>query len=100
MKTTLSFLLLCISAFAFLCGCGTSSPTIDQNYVKSSTELSQKVDAMFKRTGGDYEQLTPEERKTYLDSFSGNEPAAKAYWEKMKTGNIRGNVPVGAPVGN
>lgn len=55
---------------------------------------------MFKRTGGDYEQLTPEERKTYLDSFSGNEPAAKAYWEKMKTGNIRGNVPVGAPVGN
>ncbi len=48
---------------------------------------------MFKRTGGDYSKLTADEKSTYVKSFAGNETAALEYWEKLKAGTSRNNVP-------
>lgn len=86
MKTTLSIILAISTVFAVV-GCGAGGPPdLNKDYMTTAAETRKDVDAMYKKTGGDYSKLSTEEHDRYVKYFAGKEEAAKAYWEKMKTG--------------
>ena len=95
MKRTVKFLLILASLGLAMgiVGCGADAPKVDEGYVKSAANIGEQVKAMRDRTGGDYSKLTAEEKKTYVDSFNGDEKRAIEFWDKMKSGNIESNLP-------
>ena len=95
MKRTVKLLLILASLGATMAivGCGAEAPKVDDGYMKSAADMGEKVKAMRDRTGGDYTKLTPEEKKTYVDSFNGDEKRAQEFWEKMKSGDLGSSQP-------
>jgi hypothetical protein len=86
-------ILASLGAVMGIVGCGADAPKVDDGYMKSAADIGEKVKAMRDRTGGDYSKLTPEEKKTYVDSFNGDETRAIEFWDKMKTGDLGSSQP-------
>ncbi len=78
--------LVATMAVAIPCaGCGgPATGEVDQNYLQKAEELGKLRREIFVRAKGDYDSMSEEDRKAYLDSFDGNEENAKRFWNLMK----------------
>ncbi|MCX7799369.1 MAG: hypothetical protein N2109_03395 [Fimbriimonadales bacterium] len=85
MKRTMLFLVAAAAVAAPMAGCGgPATGEVDKDYLVKAEELGKKRREIFVRANGDYEAMSPEDRKAYLDSFDGNEENAKRFWNLMK----------------
>lgn len=88
---TVSFFLLAVIAAVLVSGCNAGpNPDLDTNYTEKSGALGKWVEQIWTRTKGDWNQLTPDEQKKFIESFSGNEASAKSYWARYTPGKIVG----------
>jgi hypothetical protein len=66
-------------------GCSSSgTQTLDQDYMKNAEAWGKTRKEVFDRSGGDYDKLSAEDKKAYLDTFNGDEAQARKYWELIK----------------
>lgn len=85
MKRTMLFLVAATVAALPMVGCGgPATGEVDKDYLARAEELGKQRRQIFVRANGDYDSMTPEDRKAYLDSFDGNEENAKRFWNLMK----------------
>jgi hypothetical protein len=92
MKTFMSALLLLAVVLAPGIGCKGEDDGIDHSAVKAA---NSPLKAAAQRAGGDWEKLTPDEQKLFLDRAQGNEKSAK-----MLVGMFSGGAPAGPHKGN
>lgn len=70
---------------ALLIGCGsTGGDTVDKDYLKNAEAIGKQRREIFLRAGTEYDKMSAEDKKSYLDSFDGNEDNAKKFWDLMK----------------
>jgi hypothetical protein len=93
MKTKMSILATVLAAFVAV-GCSSSNApqSLNTDYMKTAAETRKDVDAMYQKSGGDYDKLSPEEHERYLKYFAGKEGPAKEYWDKMKSGGVASSI--------
>lgn len=79
--------LLSVVFISALIGCGASEQPIQQ---ASDQEVAQmkELRTIFDSVKGDYNQLTPDQKKKFLDYTKGNQAQADGVWDHMK--NPRG----------
>lgn len=79
--------------------CGSSGgDTVDKDYLKNAEAVGKIRREIFVRSNMDYNKMTPEDKKAYLDTFGGNEENAKKFWDLMK--NPPSPYGSGLPTGN
>lgn len=69
---------------ALLIGCGGPADRIDKDYMKNAEGVGKTRRDIFTRANQDYNSMSAEDKKTYLDTFKGDEASAKRFWEFMK----------------
>ena len=85
MKTLATLVAGVLAASFGLVGCsGGETGKLDQGYMQNAEEIGKSRREVFVKAGGDYNALTPEDKKTYLDSFKGDETQAQKFWDFMK----------------
>jgi hypothetical protein len=52
--------------------------------MKNAEAIGKQRREIFLRAGTEYDKMSPDDKKTYLDSFDGNEENAKKFWDLMK----------------
>jgi len=77
------FALSLVAAIAVACG-STGGDTVDKDYLKNAEAVGKQRREIFLRAGTEYDKMTPEDKKAYLDTFNGNEENAKKFWDLMK----------------
>lgn len=84
---------------AAVVACGSSGgDTVDKDYLKNAEAVGKIRREIFVRSNMDYDKMTPEDKKAYLDTFQGNEENAKKFWDLMK--NPPSPYGSGLPTGN
>ncbi|MFN3683404.1 MAG: hypothetical protein ACK41F_05655, partial [Fimbriimonadaceae bacterium] len=85
MRRTTLFLVATMAMALSAAGCGgPATGEVDKNYLQKAEQLGKQRREIFVRAQGDYDAMSPEDRKAYLDSFDGNEENAKRFWNLMK----------------
>ena len=65
-------------------GCSAGPQQLDEAYSgKSAEELGKKRRELFDKVAGDYDKLSPEDKKWFVDGFGGKEESAKIAWGYM-----------------
>ncbi|HEY0867766.1 MAG TPA: hypothetical protein VGE01_10320 [Fimbriimonas sp.] len=80
-------------------GCSAGPQKLDEDYLKKAPELGKARYEIMQRAGRDWNNLTPEDKAKFVETFDGDEAQAKAYWENVKAGPPSGPAGMGGPQG-
>lgn len=85
MKRTMLFLAAMVAVALSGAGCGgPATGEVDKDYLQRAEQLGKQRREIFLRAEGNYDAMSAEDRKAYLDSFDGNEENARKFWYLMK----------------
>lgn len=102
MNPSTPFRIVC-AAFAVaaiaLAGCDAGTPKLDEQHLEKATAGAFEMRAIFDKVEGDWEKLTPDDKKTFIDAWGGDEKVAKTQWDYMKNPTPRGGPVMNQPQG-
>jgi hypothetical protein len=79
--------LVCISLVScfVVTGCGgPETGELDKGYMASAEELGKKRRELFEKANKNFDNLSPEDKQTYINTFEvKTEEHARKYWEMM-----------------
>lgn len=84
MRTKLSFIGLL--AMMVLAGCGNENTALDENALRATADVGKTRYEIIQKAQGDWNKLSAEDKKAFVDTFKGDAKAAEAYFNGVKGG--------------
>ena len=75
--------ILAILSISVLAGCGAGPQALDEASIQKSTDNAKLARSLFESSKGDWNALSPEDKKKLSDAY-GSEKAAETVWATMK----------------
>jgi len=85
-------ILLAILGVSVLSGCGAGPQEVDKGYVQKSTENAKVARGIFDATKGQWDSVSPADKKKLSDAY-GSDANAKKVWDSMVAPPSGGAVP-------